>query len=191
VKKLYLAFEMQSRTIIDNKGVNLTITRLCYQLIENHQDFSNTILIALQPRGTFLLDRIIAKLKEIKPDINPKTGSIDITFYRDDFRRGNSPIVASRTNMEHSIEGRRIVLVDDVLYTGRSVRSAMDALLDFGRPIQVELLVFIDRRFKRHLPIQPEYVGSRVDSLNSERVIMSWDEKEGKDEVQLYTIEEK
>jgi len=99
--------------------------------------------------------------------------------------------VASRTNMEHSIEGRRIVLVDDVLYTGRSVRSAMDALLDFGRPIQVELLVFIDRRFKRHLPIQPEYVGSRVDSLNSERVIMSWDEKEGKDEVQLYTIEEK
>ncbi|MFT6441182.1 MAG: pyrimidine operon attenuation protein/uracil phosphoribosyltransferase [Salibacteraceae bacterium] len=191
MKKLYLAFEMQSRTIIDNKGVNLTITRLCYQLIENHQDFSNTILIALQPRGTFLLDRIIAKLKEIKPDINPKTGSIDITFYRDDFRRGNSPIVASRTNMEHSIEGRRIVLVDDVLYTGRSVRSAMDALLDFGRPIQVELLVFIDRRFKRHLPIQPEYVGSRVDSLNSERVIMSWDEKEGKDEVQLYTIEEK
>ena len=182
---------MQSRTIIDNKGVNLTITRLCYQLIENHQDFSNTILIALQPRGTFLLDRIIAKLKEIKPVINPKTGSIDITFYRDDFRRGNSPIVASRTNMEHSIEGRRIVLVDDVLYTGRSVRSAMDALLDFGRPIQVELLVFIDRRFKRHLPIQPEYVGSRVDSLNSERVIMSWDEKEGKDEVQLYTIEEK
>jgi len=182
---------MQSRTIIDNKGVNLTITRLCYQLIENHQDFSNTILIALQPRGTFLLDRIIAKLKEIKPDLYPKTGSIDITFYRDDFRRGNSPIVASRTNMEHSIEGRRIVLVDDVLYTGRSVRSAMDALLDFGRPIQVELLVFIDRRFKRHLPIQPEYVGSRVDSLNSERVIMSWDEKEGKDEVQLYTIEEK
>jgi pyrimidine operon attenuation protein/uracil phosphoribosyltransferase len=93
--------------------------------------------------------------------------------------------------MEHSLEGRRTVLVDDVLYTGRSVRSAMDALLDFGRPIQVELLVFIDRRFKRHLPIQPEYVGSRVDSLNSERVIMSWDEKEGKDEVQLYTIEEK
>jgi pyrimidine operon attenuation protein/uracil phosphoribosyltransferase len=191
VKKLYLAFEMQSRTIIDNKGVNLTITRLCYQLIENHQDFSNTILIALQPRGTFMLDRIMAKLKEIKPNIAPKIGSIDITFYRDDFRRGNSPIVASRTNMEHSIEGRRIVIVDDVLYTGRSVRSAMDALLDFGRPIQVELLVFIDRRFKRHLPIQPEYVGSRVDSLNSERVIMSWDEKEGKDEVQLYTIEEK
>jgi len=191
VKKLYLSLEMQSRTIIDNKGVNLTITRLCYQLIENHQDFSNTILIALQPRGTLLLDRIVAKLKEIKPNITPHTGSIDITFYRDDFRRGDTPIVASSTNMEHSIEGRRIVLVDDVLYTGRSVRSAMDALLDFGRPIQVELLVFIDRRFKRHLPIQPEYVGSRVDSLNSERVIMSWDEKEGKDEVQLYTIEEK
>lgn len=182
---------MQSRTIIDNTGVNLTITRLCYQLIENHQDFSNTILIALQPRGTFMLDRIMAKLKEIKPNIAPKIGSIDITFYRDDFRRGDSPIVASRTNMEHSIEGRRIVIVDDVLYTGRSVRSAMDALLDFGRPIQVELMVFIDRRFKRHLPIQPEYVGSRVDSLNSERVILSWDEKEGKDEVQLYTIEEK
>ena len=182
---------MQSRTIIDNTGVNLTITRLCYQLIENHQDFSNTILIALQPRGTFMLDRIMAKLKEIKPNIAPKIGSIDITFYRDDFRRVDSPIVASRTNMEHSIEGRRIVIVDDVLYTGRSVRSAMDALLDFGRPIQVELMVFIDRRFKRHLPIQPEYVGSRVDSLNSERVILSWDEKEGKDEVQLYTIEEK
>ena len=138
-----------------------------------------------------MLDRIMAKLKEIKPNIAPKIGSIDITFYRDDFRRGDSPIVASRTNMEHSIEGRRIVIVDDVLYTGRSVRSAMDALLDFGRPIQVELMVFIDRRFKRHLPIQPEYVGSRVDSLNSERVILSWDEKEGKDEVQLYTIEEK
>ncbi len=181
---------MQRRTIIDTKGVNLTITRLCFQLIENHHDFENTILIALQPRGVLLLERIIEKLKEINPEINPKTGSLDITFYRDDFRRGGTPLVASKTNMNQSIEGRRIVLVDDVLYTGRSVRSALDALLDFGRPIQVELLVFIDRRFKRHLPIQPEYIGSRVDSLNSERVIVNWGQKEGKDEVQLYTIEE-
>ncbi len=180
---------MQSRTIIDNTGVNLTITRLCYQLIENHQDFNNSILIALQPRGILLLERIIQKLKEIDHNLNPKTGSLDITFYRDDFRRGSTPLVASATNMEHSIEGRRIVIVDDVLYTGRSVRSALDALLDFGRPIQVELLVFVDRRFKRHLPIQPEYIGSRVDSLNSERVIVNWGQKEGKDEVQLYTIE--
>ncbi len=182
---------MQSRTIIDSKGVNLTITRLCFQLIENHHDFNNTILVALQPRGIFLLERIIAKLKELKPSLDPKTGSLDITFYRDDFRRGSTPLVASKTNMEHNIEGRRVVIVDDVLYTGRSVRSALDALLDFGRPIQVELLVFVDRRFKRHLPIQPEYVGSRVDSLNSERVIVNWGKTDGKDEVQLYTIDEK
>lgn len=178
---------MQSRTIIDSKGINLIITRLCYQLIENHTNFNETILIGLQPRGIFLLERIQEKLTEIDPTIQVQIGSLDITFYRDDFRRGEQPLKANETVMEHIIEDKNVVLIDDVLYTGRSVRSGLDALLDFGRPKRVELMVFIDRRFKRHLPIQPKYVGKRVDSLNSERVIVNWSAIEGNDEVQLYT----
>jgi pyrimidine operon attenuation protein/uracil phosphoribosyltransferase len=176
---------MRKRTLLNTRAFELTINRLCYQLIENHKNFENTILVGLQPRGVYLTERILSQLKTINPKLQLKSGSLDITFYRDDFRRGNNPLKANKTEMPHLVENQNVVLIDDVLYTGRSVRSALDALLDFGRPETVELLVFIDRRFSRHLPIQPNYVGRKVDSIDSERVDVKWAQLDGKDTVEL------
>lgn len=173
---------MQPRVILDTKKLAFTIDRLCHQLIENHQDFANTDLIGIQPRGVFFSDRVFKRLKEISKS-KPNYGKLDITFYRDDFREKESTLKPQSTTIDFSIEGRKVVLIDDVFYTGRTIRSAMDALLDFGRPSSIELLVLIDRRLSRQVPIQPDYVGKRVDSISSELVRVEWKEKEGEDKV--------
>jgi pyrimidine operon attenuation protein/uracil phosphoribosyltransferase len=116
-------------------------------------------------------------------------GTLDITFYRDDFRRTEKPLIPSVTNIDFVIENKKVVLVDDVLYTGRTIRSGLDALLAFGRPQKVELLTLVDRRFRRDLPIQADYIGKTVDTLVSERVSVEWKEIEGEDKVVLYTPE--
>lgn len=177
---------MEKQVILDDQQVQLTMNRLAYQLIENHNDFSSTVLIGLQPRGI----QVLTRLKEILESITGHTvtcGQLDITFYRDDFRRTEKPLIPSVTNIDFSIENKKVVLVDDVLYTGRTIRSGLDALLAFGRPTCVELLVLIDRRFHRDLPIQADYSGKAVDTLNHERVLVEWKESEGKDNVILYT----
>lgn len=177
---------MQSQVILNEKQVDLTLRRLCYQLIENHNDFTNTILIGFQPRGIFVLERLKIKLEKILN--HPiQCGNIDITFHRDDFRRRERPIIPSVTNIDFDIENRNIVLVDDVLHTGRTIRSGLDALLAFGRPKKVELLTLIDRRFQRDLPIQANYIGFTVDTLISEKVSVEWKETDGKDQVFLFT----
>ena len=163
------------RVILDEKQISLIIDRMCHQLIEKHADFSNAILIGIQPRGAFLADRIKSRLDEIMPDNNLKTGKLDHTFYRDDFRTKDAPITPSIMELNFILDKRDVILVDDVFFTGRTVRAAMDALMDFGRPDKVELLVLIDRRFKRHLPIQADYIGKQVDSVISEKVIVNWE----------------
>ena len=180
---------MENQVILNAKQVELTISRLCHQLIENHGDFSESILIGLQPRGINVVTRLKARLEEILGK-EVKCGNLDITFYRDDFRRREKPIIPSTTNIDFSIENKKIVLVDDVLFTGRTIRSGMEALLAFGRPQQVELLTMIDRRFKRHLPIQANYVGKTVDTMVSERVSVEWEETEGIDRVLLFNQED-
>jgi pyrimidine operon attenuation protein/uracil phosphoribosyltransferase len=173
---------MQPRAILDSRQFSLTVQRLCHQLIENHTDFSNTVLIGVQPRGTYLAGRVHSLLQKLGHN-NMPFGKLDITFYRDDFRVKGKPIEANETDIDFSIEGKRVVLIDDVLYTGRTIRSALDAILDFGRPDDVELLVLIDRRLHRHLPIEAKYVGKVVDSVSSEKVKVDWKETEGKDSV--------
>ena len=177
------------KQIVSTKQFSLMIERLAHQLIENHSDFSETILIGLQPRGVEFTNRILDKLIEISNNKNIKSGSLDITFFRDDFGRRESPIEAQELDMNVSIEGKNVVLIDDVLFTGRSIRSALEALMSFGRPNQVELMVLIDRRLKRHLPIQPNYVGKTVDSILSERVIVRWDSENIEDEIILLKSE--
>ena len=172
---------MDKQVILHPKQVELTINRLCYQLIENHNSFENTVIIGLQPRGIHVVTRLKKRLEEILSK-EIKCGNLDITFYRDDFRRREKPLIPSVTNINFSIENKQIVLVDDDLFTGRTIRSGLDALLAFGRPKSVELLCMIDRRFKRHLPIQADYVGKTVDSLISERVSVEWQEVEGEDD---------
>lgn len=179
---------MEKQVILNEKQFELTLNRLCYQLIENHNDFSNTVLIGLQPRGIHVLKRLKTRLESI---LNHEVvcGNLDITFYRDDFRRRERPLIPSATNIDFIIENKQVVLVDDVLYTGRTIRSGIDAMMAYGRPQKVELLVFIDRRFKRDLPIQADYVGKTVDTLVSERVSVEWSELEGEDKVVLFTPE--
>ena len=171
------------RQILNQKDIQITIERLCQQLIENHGDFKNTVIVGVQPRGTFLSNRVIAKLKQLLNATNLESGSLDISFYRDDLRRRDEPIVPEVMDMNLSLEGKDVVLIDDVLFTGRSIRSAIDALMAFGRPKSVELLTLIDRRFSRDLPIQPNYVGRTIDAIDSERVIVEWKEVNGKDRV--------
>ncbi len=179
---------MQPRVILNTPQFALTIDRLCYQLIENHNDFKDTVLIGIQPRGIYLSNRINERLKVLRPDSQFQYGKLDITFYRDDFRRREKPLEASTTELDFvQIEGKKVILVDDVLYTGRTIRSAMDALLDFGRPKQVELLVLIDRRYTRHLPIEANYVGKKVDSIASELVRVEWHDQDGADKVWILT----
>lgn len=180
---------MEKQVILNAKHFELTLQRLCHQLIENHNDFSDTVLIGLQPRGIHVVSRLKSML-EVKLSTDIQCGDLDITFYRDDFRRRERPPIPSVTNIDFVIENKNVVLVDDVLYTGRTIRSGLDALLAFGRPKKVELLTFIDRRFKRHLPIQADYIGKAVDTLISERVSVEWNETEGKDTVILYTPNE-
>ena len=151
-------------------------------------DFSNAIIIGLQPRGIHVVTRL---KKELESILNKEIvcGNLDITFYRDDFRRRERPLIPSVTNIDFDIEGKNIILVDDVLYTGRTIRAGLDALLAFGRPSKVELLAFIDRRFNRDLPIQADYIGVNVDTLSQERVSVEWNEIEGEDKVILFTPE--
>lgn len=177
---------MERQVILNSKHFELTINRLCYQLIEIHNDFSNTVLIGLQPRGINVLTRIKERLEAILGK-EVVCGNLDITFYRDDFRRREIPLIPSATNIDFVIENKKVVLIDDVLYTGRTIRSGLDALLAFGRPDQVELLTLVDRRFSRDLPIQADYVGKTVDTLISERVSVEWKEIEGEDKVVLFT----
>ncbi|MEE2953567.1 MAG: bifunctional pyr operon transcriptional regulator/uracil phosphoribosyltransferase PyrR [Bacteroidota bacterium] len=171
------------RKILDSKHMSLVINRLCRELIENHHYFEETVLVGVQPRGTFLSERISRKINSILNISSLQLGMLDISFYRDDFRRRENPIEPQSIDMNFSIESKNVVLIDDVLYTGRSVRAAIDALMAFGRPKKIELLILIDRRFSRHLPIQPNYVGSTIDVIDSEKVVVEWKEKHGKDQV--------
>lgn len=169
--------------MLNEAQIRLTIKRLAHQILENNNELENTVIIGIQPRGVYLSDRIVA---EIKTEINGahlEYGRLDITFYRDDLRKELH--VANETDILFSIEGKNVVLVDDVLYTGRTIRAALDALMDFGRPKKVELLVLIDRRYRRELPIQPNYTGKSIDSIVTQKVKVLWQQKDGKDEVLL------
>jgi pyrimidine operon attenuation protein/uracil phosphoribosyltransferase len=162
---------MQKKLILDSHLLDITLSRLCQQLIENHFPFDETVFLGLQPRGIFLAELIHEKLeKSIKKNIS--LGYLDTTFHRDDFRRREIPAKASETRVPFVIEGKRVVLIDDVLFTGRSVRAALDAMISFGRPAKVELLVLIDRKHTRDLPIAANYVGKYVDTLASQRVLV-------------------
>lgn len=176
---------MSQKVLLNAKEVNIILHRLACQLIENHNDFTNTVLIGIQPRGKYLANRL-AKMLNVDYKIkNIQLGHLDITFFRDDFRRGNKPLEANTTEIDFIIENKKVVFIDDVLYTGRSIRAALTAIQSFGRPSEIELLTLIDRRFSRHLPIQPDYRGRQVDAINNEKVKVNWIENDGEDAVYL------
>jgi pyrimidine operon attenuation protein/uracil phosphoribosyltransferase len=171
------------KTILTEKELDITIQRLSHQLLENHLSFQNLVVIGIQPRGIFFSDRMV---QQINRQISPEKityGKLDITFYRDDVRQGLHTL--NQTDIPFGIENKTVILIDDVLYTGRTVRAAMDALLAFGRPAKVELCVLIDRRFSREVPIQADYTGRSIDTIISQKVKVLWKERDGKEEVVL------
>ena len=189
------------RLILSSPLLEIVISRLCQELIERHQDFTDTVLLGMQPRGIYLAERVARELNRtgspgVRPSDHPNRtasntersegrtpgdpvplGYLDATFYRDDFRRRDSPLRPNTTHVPFLIENKKVILIDDVLATGRMVRAALDAMSAFGRPRKVELLVLIDRRYNRDLPIRPDYTGKRVNTLESQRVLVEWTEQ--------------
>ncbi|WP_370392451.1 bifunctional pyr operon transcriptional regulator/uracil phosphoribosyltransferase PyrR [uncultured Winogradskyella sp.] len=176
---------MSQKVLLNSKEVNIILHRLACQLIENHDNFEETVLVGIQPRGKFLANRLATLLREEYKIKNIQLGHLDITFFRDDFRRGAKPLEANTTEIDFIVEDKNVVFIDDVLYTGRSIRSALTAIQSFGRPKNIELLTLVDRRFSRHLPIQPTYKGRQVDAIDEQRVKVNWIENAGEDVVYL------
>ena len=174
------------RIIIGQERFALTVERLCHELIEHYNDLSDTCLVGIQPRGVLLAERIRQRLSAILETTAIDFGMLDITFYRDDFRKRDKPLRASITQMDFLVEDRNVVLVDDVLYTGRTINAALTALNHYGRPREVELLVLVDRRFNRHLPIQPDFTGITIDAVDQAYVKVEWADIDGEDRVLLF-----
>ena len=164
------------KTILTAQEIDLIIKRLAHQLIETASSSNEINIIGLQPRGVLFSDKIIECLKQLS-DCTINYGKLDNTFYRDDIL--DSIHLAAKTSMPFSIEGKRIIIVDDVLFTGRTIRASLDALLAFGRPSKVELCVLIDRKLCREFPIQPDYTGRAIETLTKEKVKVLWQEIDG------------
>jgi pyrimidine operon attenuation protein/uracil phosphoribosyltransferase len=162
------------RVILDYKQVDLMLTRMCHELVENHGSFENAAIIALQPRGIQLGKVIKQKLKTLF-NLEVTYGELDTTFHRDDFRRTDKPLIPNTIDLDFEIEGKHIIMIDDVLYTGRSIRAALDAINDYGRPASIQLLTLINRKYKREVPIHPNYIGEHIDSRADDYVMVDWD----------------
>lgn len=167
--------QQEAKTLLEGKGLELVLHRLCLELVENCGDFSNTAIIGLQPRGSLLSANLSKRLEKITGK-SIKHGILDITFFRDDFRRGEEILKPNTTKIDFLVENAHVILIDDVLYTGRSVRAGLDALLAFGRPKKVELLTLIDRKNTRHIPVESNYIGLTVDTHAGQKVQLTWNE---------------
>lgn len=176
----------KGKIILEDAQFALTIERLCHQLIEEYDRFENTCIVGVQPRGVLLADRIYHRLLSILKIKKIEYGKLDITFYRDDFRTRIKPLSADPIEMNFLVEDKKVILIDDVLYSGRTIQAAMTALNHYGRPKQVELLTLVDRRFNRDLPIQSDYVGVAVDAVDEAYVAVQWKEENGSDRIVLY-----
>jgi pyrimidine operon attenuation protein/uracil phosphoribosyltransferase len=176
---------MQKKVLLNSNQIDIIINRLVCQLIENHTDFNDTVLIGLQPRGIYLLDKIIDVFSKKYTNKKIIHRNLDYTFFRDDFRRGDKTINPKSSNIDISIENKKIVLIDDVLYTGRSIRAAMSSIDSYGRPKSIELMVLIDRRFKRELPIEANYFGAKIDTIKGDKVSVIWGKEKDNDVVYI------
>ena len=165
---------MNKKIILNNNQLEISLNRLACQLSENHGDFKDTVLVGLQPRGKSLCNKIVEILSSNYDISGINYGFLDITFFRDDFRRNSDVLVPSETDFKLLIENKKVVFIDDVLYTGRTIRAALTAIETFGRPISIELLILVDRRYSRELPIQPDYKGVQVDVYDNQKVNVEW-----------------
>jgi pyrimidine operon attenuation protein/uracil phosphoribosyltransferase len=171
----------KNHTILDAADIDRKLTRITHEILEVHKGASNLTLIGIQTRGVFLAKRIQSRINDIE-GIEIPTGEMDITLYRDDWTLISPNPVVKTTDISFSVDEKQIILVDDVLFTGRTTRAAMDAVIDFGRPDRIELAVLVDRGY-RELPIQANYVGKFVETRRSETVNVLLEEHDGVDKV--------
>jgi pyrimidine operon attenuation protein / uracil phosphoribosyltransferase len=179
----------KGRVIVSEARFALALERICAQLVERYDDFEGTCIIGIQDRGAIFSDRIVTLL-EGRGITKFDYGKIDISFHRDDYRRRDRMIAPSETHMEFIIEDKKVLLIDDVLYTGRSVHAAISALQQFGRPSRIELLSLVDRRFNRHFPIKSDFTGVTVDAIDEAYVKVEWQHIDGKDQIKLFSKKE-
>ena len=173
-----------TKQILSEKELQVMLHRLACELIENHNDFSNTVFIGIQPRGTYLAERLVQLLTNEYHIADIPLGLLDITFFRDDFRRTGRPLEANSTAIDFIVENKRVVFIDDVLYTGRTIRAAIDNIVSHGRPARVGLAVLVDRGH-RELPIRADYVGKNIPTSESEEIEVLVTEVDGKDSVNI------
>ncbi|TWT28118.1 bifunctional pyr operon transcriptional regulator/uracil phosphoribosyltransferase PyrR [Planomicrobium sp. CPCC 101110] len=177
---------VEKADILDDKAVARAITRIAHEIIERNKGIDDCILVGIKTRGAFIAKRLAEKIEKIegKPIM---TGELDITLYRDDLsvKNKNEEPLVQQVDIAHNIKNKKVVLVDDVLYTGRTVRAAMDAVMDLGRPAQIQLAVLIDRGH-RELPIRADYVGKNIPTSSDERIVVKMQESDGRDQVAIH-----
>ena len=172
----------KSTVILDNSGVTRALTRIAHEILENNKGTDGLVLVGIRSGGVYLAEQISARIMEIE-GVELPLGAVDITMYRDDLgTRGNLPV--GKTDIPFALDGQRVILVDDVLFTGRTIRAAMDALMDFGRPSAIQLAVLIDRGH-RELPIRSDYNGRNVPTARDEKVQVEFDADNNPVEVRL------
>ncbi|HNZ36560.1 MAG: bifunctional pyr operon transcriptional regulator/uracil phosphoribosyltransferase PyrR [Candidatus Marinimicrobia bacterium] len=177
-----MEFRVKAR-LADEQGVNRTITRLAHEIIENCKGTENVGIIGIRTRGDYLAKRLAHKIEEIE-NVKLPVGVLDVVMYRDDFRMKTKLPRVEVTDIPFDVDGKILILVDDVIYTGRTIRAALDALMDFGRPAAIQLAVLVDRGH-RELPIKPDYVGKNVPTSIGEEVRVMIKEIDGRDEILL------
>lgn len=171
--------------VMDKIAVHRVLTRIAHEIVERNKGPQNLVLVGIRRRGIHLAKRLAQKIKQIE-GVNLPLGALDITFYRDDIGIHSQPKV-SVTEISFDVTGKDLILVDDVLYTGRTIRAAMDAIMDFGRPASIQLAVMVDRGH-RELPIRPDFVGKNIPTSKRERVQVNLKEEDGLDSVVIGEI---
>lgn len=172
--------------IMDETAINRAITRIAHEIVEKNEGIDNLVLVGIVTRGDLLAKKLVDEIERIE-GVRVPLGSLDISFYRDDYLTTIAPEIHA-TNIPFNVDGKRIVLVDDILYTGRTIRAALDAVMDLGRPSRIELAVLVDRGH-RELPICPDFVGKNVPSSSDENVRLYLQEVDGRTTVEIFDVE--
>lgn len=173
----------KKKIVMDAEGIDRSLTRIAYEILEKNKGIEDLCIVGIRTGGVFLAERLQNKISNIE-GIDLPIGILDITLYRDDLRMSNKNPMLGKTDIPFSLDDKKVIIVDDVLFTGRTIRAAMDALIDFGRPKMIQLAVLIDRGH-RELPIRADFVGKNLPSSIGESVVVSLTEKTGSDEVTI------
>lgn len=176
----------EKAAIMDSQAMTRAVTRIAHEIIEKNRGINQCILVGIKTRGAVLAKRLAQKIEQIE-GAPIKMGELDITLYRDDLQpKHQDEAFVQQVNIEHNVKDQKVILVDDVLYTGRTVRAALDAVMDLGRPASIQLAVLVDRGH-RELPIRPDFVGKNIPTSSEERVVVSMNETDGTDGVAIHT----